>query len=259
MRFCPKCGKKGIKTDFCSDCFQEENGLEFKDIEIVKCDGCNRFFYKNRWKEYENTEKGMIDTALLKIKNPKNLHLNIVPLTEPFKNKPGAKQDVEFKIKVQGEEYIIPARLCFRTCTSCSRKESQYFEGVVQLRDINADLENFVKQDLAAAELQGVHIAKQHRKKDMWDIWLTSQKYMRQLGKKLQKRFGGELVESAKLFTRNKQTSKDVYRLNVMFRLRPYKIGDIVNVKGRKVKIKTLSKRISGVDIETGKKVFVEW
>jgi len=51
------------------------------------------------------------------------------------------------------------------------------------------------------------------------DFYLTSQRYAQSLGKKLKKTFKGELKISSKLFTVNRQTSKNVYRVNVLFRL----------------------------------------
>ncbi len=258
MRFCPRCGKKGIKGDFCSECYQKELGLKFKDIEAWKCENCGRYFINNKWKEVASDEAGIIETALSKIKNPKKIPLKITPIYKEIQNKPGLKNPIEIEVKAEGQEFLLPGNVFVKSCPRCSKKGTKYYEGVVQLRNITPDLENFVRQDLAGAEYQGVHIAKQAKKKDSWDIWLTSKKYMRQLGKKLKENFNGELVESAKLFTRNKQTSKDVYRLNILFRQRKFKVGDIITYRGKKIRIKTVGKRASGIDIDTGKKQFVE-
>lgn len=258
MRFCPKCGKKGIKGDFCSECYREESGLEFKDIEAIKCVECGNYLVGNKWKQYDSDEKAIAETTLTKIKNPKRIPIEVEPIFDNIVNKPGIKNMIELSIKAEDQEFVLPGIVFVKCCPRCSKKGTQYFEGVLQLRNMTPDLENFVQADLAAAELQGVHIAKQLKKQDKWDLWLTSNKYMRQLGKKLKKNFTGELSENATLHTHDKQRSKDVYRLTVLFKLRPYKAGDIVDYKGGRAKITTIGKRVTGIDVETGKKVFVE-
>jgi NMD protein affecting ribosome stability and mRNA decay len=40
--------------------------------------------------------------------------------------------------------------------------------------------------------------------------------------------------------------------------MRKHRIGDIVEQRGRKIKITTMGKRVTGIDVETGKKVFVK-
>jgi NMD protein affecting ribosome stability and mRNA decay len=113
-------------------------------------------------------------------------------------------------------------------------------------------------RDIAANKSKGVNITKETGKLPNIDIQLTSKKYLRALGKRLKERFNGELNEAAQLFSRNSQTSKDIYRINLLFTLHGRKIGEIVEQRGKRIKITTLGKRVSGVDIETGKKVFVE-
>ena len=52
------------------------------------------------------------------------------------------------------------------------------------------------------------------------DLYVTSQRFARALGKRLKKRFDGELVMSRQLFTRDFYTAKEVYRVTVLFRLK---------------------------------------
>ncbi|MFC1722559.1 NMD3-related protein [Nanoarchaeota archaeon] len=256
-RFCPKCGKKGIKGDFCSDCYKEESRLEFRNVDVTKCIYCDRFMFKNTWK-LKSVDEGIIETALIKIRNPKRLKLDIVPIYDELKDKPGAEQDIELRITVEGQEFVLPSKLKFTICPRCSKVGTQYFEGALQFRNVTPEFEKYIKEELELAFDKGVHVAKEVRGKNVWDLYMTNKRWMRQLVKRLQKRFNGELKESAQLYTHNKETSKDVFRLNILFRLRDFKIGDIVEVKGKKVKITTIGRRVSGTDVETGKKVFVK-
>ena len=74
------------------------------------------------------------------------------------------------------------------------------------------------------------------------------------MGKKLRKSFGGQLKTSSKLHTRSK-TGRDLYRVNVLYRPAKYKRGDIVAVRGDKVKLLYVGKRIFALDLKTGKKI----
>ena len=255
-RFCPRCGRKGIKGDFCSECAEGGLGLEFKDIEIKKCIDCDRFMIRHKWQSFPDTDDGIAAASLAKIKNPRHVQLGIVPRYKELKNKPGAEQDIELEITAEAQDFIIPAKILFTYCDKCSKAGTEYFEGTLQLREVTPELLKFVKKDIA--EHEGVHIAKETAKGKSVDLKMSSAKYMRSLGRRLSKSFNGELSETVKLFTKNKQTGKDVYRVNVLFRIRNYKIGDVVESRGRRIKIKTLGKKVSGIDVDTGKKVFVD-
>jgi NMD protein affecting ribosome stability and mRNA decay len=64
-----------------------------------------------------------------------------------------------------------------------------------------------------------VWIAKEEKQKTGIDYYVSSNKFLLSLGKKLKKSFKGELKTSRKIHTKNKLTSKDVYRVTVCFRL----------------------------------------
>jgi NMD protein affecting ribosome stability and mRNA decay len=258
MRFCPKCGKRGIKGDFCRECAEEESGLQFKDVVIKKCIECDNIMVRHQWQRFDDPAKGMIKAAETRIKNPKGIPLEILPHYTELKNKPGAEQDIELEIRAEAQEFMIPAKILFTYCPNCAKAGTEYFEGVLQLRETTPELMQFVRKDIAEHEKQGVHIAKEVVKGTSADFKMSSAKYMRALGKRLKKRFNGELSEAVKLFSKNKQTGKEIYRVNVLFRLRKYRVGDVVESRGRKIRIKTMGKKVSGLDIETGKKVFVE-
>ncbi|MBN1544915.1 hypothetical protein JW898_05655 [Candidatus Woesearchaeota archaeon] len=258
MAFCPKCGKKGIKGTFCSECAEQELGLEFKDITIKKCIECDRFMIRHKWQIFRSPDEGIIHAAYTRIKNLKSAVLDITPRYKELKDKPGAEQDIELEISAGGQEFIIPAKIQFTYCDKCAKKDTEYFEGVLQIRGATPELTVFVRTDIAANEDRGVHLTKESGSGADLDFQMTSAKYIRALGKKLKQNFNGELHETSKLFSKNRQTGKEIHRISVLFRMRGHRIGDIVESKGRQVKITTLGKKASGIDIKTGKKVFVE-
>ena len=218
MRFCPICGKQGIKGDFCEDCRPDESGLEFKEIVIPICVECGKYFLNNKWKPAADIDAAVIAVAKQRIRNPKNIKLAIEPLLDKIEPKPGWNPYIELKVIAQDQEFIIPGKIRFTYCPKCGKAGSQYFEGILQLRDVDKDVKRFVEQRLKDAEQQGIFTNNIIKQKNGADYYLTDKKFLRKLGKELNKQFNGELKESPQLFSRDKQASKNIYRLNVLFR-----------------------------------------
>jgi len=131
---------------------------------------------------------------------------------------------------------------------------SNYYQGILQLRDVNEEILDFVHNQLKKRD--NVAVTKTIKFPNGVDLYITSQKYIRVLGKKLKDSFGGELKISSKLHTRNKQ-GKDLYRVNVFFKLARYNKGDIVSVRGDEVRLISLGKKIFARDLKTGRRVTI--
>lgn len=134
-------------------------------------------------------------------------------------------------------------------------KHRDYFEGILQIRDPTKDIINFIENKIKAKP--NVFISKIVKAKNGFDYYISDKKYIQNLGRRLQKEFGGELKISPKLFSRDHLTSKDIYRVNVLFRLSKFKKGDIIKVKGEEIKVISAGKKIFGKSLETGKKVSI--
>ena len=93
-----------------------------------------------------------------------------------------------------------------------------YYEAIIQLRPYKKEVLDFVRNKIA--KRKNVFISKETELKTGIDLYISSQKFARALGKKLKKSFKGELKTTRKLFSRNRQTSKDIYRVTVCFRLK---------------------------------------
>ncbi|MBI4149178.1 hypothetical protein HY491_01900 [Candidatus Woesearchaeota archaeon] len=122
-----------------------------------------------------------------------------------------------------------------------------YFEGILQLRGEQVD-------DIQAAiEKHDRYIMKVMCVRNGYDYFFTSNKAMRSIVKALQKRFGAVVKESPRLHSRDKQTGKAKYRLNILFRTLGYGVGDVVEAGVSLMRITSITKMIAGVDIRTGK------
>ncbi|MBI3035718.1 hypothetical protein HYY71_05345 [Candidatus Woesearchaeota archaeon] len=131
---------------------------------------------------------------------------------------------------------------------------TDYFQGVLQLRGINDEILSFVANQIE--KRNDVAVTKTVKLGNGFDLYITSQKFIRILGKKLKDSFGGELKISSKLHTTNRQ-GKELYRVNVLFRLSKHKKGDIVSVRGDEVRLISIGKKIFARNLKTGKKVTI--
>ena len=130
-----------------------------------------------------------------------------------------------------------------------------YYQGILQLRDVNEDVVDFVYTQVK--KRNDVAISKTVKLPNGFDFYMTSQKFLRALGKKLKESFGGEMKMSARLHT--KKNGKDLYRVNVLFRLLKHKAGDVVVVRGDEVRILNIGKKIFGREMKTGRKIFIRY
>lgn len=136
-------------------------------------------------------------------------------------------------------------------------KGPKYFEGTLQLRNPNEEVVEYVWNEVDRNADRHVYIQKAVRVSTGLDYYMTSNKFLKTLGKKLQERFGGELKMSAKLFSRDKQTSKEMYRLTVMFRAPDFCKGEEIEFKGEKYCVTGIGKKVFLKNPKTGKKVVI--
>jgi NMD protein affecting ribosome stability and mRNA decay len=260
-KFCPKCASKEIHQGsvLCEKCAATEEGIEFKDIEMLMCAYCGRYMHKHKWEFVDSPHQAVTTIAKEKIKQHNHKHIIITPLLGEKEVKPGVDILFEVEVKIHGEEFLLPAKISGTVCPYCSKQGTPYFEGILQLRNPNKEVLDFIRSDVEKHKSQGVFISKEEKQTDGMDLLISSNKYLRALGKKLRSRYVGEFKESPRLFTHNRQTSRDMFRMNVFFRLKNYKVGDTVKKGEREITITKIGKRISGVDKKTGKKEFIDF
>ena len=134
-----------------------------------------------------------------------------------------------------------------------NEKPADYFEGVLQLRDVTNEVLDWTHDEILRAGR--AKIAKVVELKNGIDIYLSAQHYMQGLGKQLQQRFGGVLKVTSRLFTRNSLTSRDVHRMTVLFKQLPFKHGDIIKLHGEDWKVMGLGNQINLQNTKTGEKM----
>jgi len=131
-------------------------------------------------------------------------------------------------------------------------KGPKYFEGKLQLRNPTPEVLKYIRKKIAQDKY--VWVAKEKKVRNGIDFWLSSNKFLQDIGAKLKKRFSGVLKKSKKLHTQHKVTSKLLYRGTVLFRCLNYKVGDIIEIDGEKFKIMEISRQVRLKNLVTGKK-----
>ncbi len=137
---------------------------------------------------------------------------------------------------------------------SLQGKHPNYFEAVLQLREVTQQIVDFVEEELRRTEHP---IAKVTELKNGLDYYLADNELTRALGKKLQQKFGGELKVTASLHT--KKDDKEKYRVTVLFRYPGFSKGDDVTYEGEEWTVEIMGKEIHLRHSTTNKKQRVKW
>ena len=131
-------------------------------------------------------------------------------------------------------------------------KHSEYYEAILQLRDVSDEVIDFVDNEIDKKE---IFVAKIKKVTNGYDYYLGNANMSKNLGKTLQEKYGGEFVVTATLFTRKE--GRPVYRLTVLFRAMPFKKGDKVEYHDETYNVIMSGKKVMLQHVKTGKKIQV--
>jgi len=128
---------------------------------------------------------------------------------------------------------------------------SSYFQAIIQLRNPRKEVEEFLIRSL------GNQISNIQKVRNGLDYYVKDNKRADRAAINARDKYGGEYNVAATLHTRDKQSSKGLYRLSILLRLPDFKKGDVIKFDNKVIKVKGLGKKASGLDLKTGKsKVF---
>ena len=136
-------------------------------------------------------------------------------------------------------------------------KHANYYEAIVQLRSQEGDVgeaTHFVLEAAKSKSLEGVFISKKKKVATGLDLYLSSNRFAIEVGRQLFREFGGELKISRKLFSQHRQTSRILYRMTVLFRMPPFRVGAFILLNEKAFRVAEIAKKVVvAEDIETGK------
>jgi nonsense-mediated mRNA decay protein 3 len=174
-----------------------------------------------------------------------------------MKNGKTSKDEVE--AFYEREYYPIPVSITVMQCDKCAKKGTQYFEGILQLRNPHDYVFSFIDQEVSKVADKGIFINRSIDVDNGVDLYMTNKTFINNLARNIVKRFGGLLKVNPQLFSRNKQTSKNIYRLNVSIELPNFHVGDVVKYEDKVLKITSLGKNISGINLDNDKKIVFQY
>jgi len=246
---CHRCGQPTVEG-LCPQCTLEKTKLVScpDQVEVVICSVCGSRQEKSRWllpdsrSVEEVAHQAAVDALCLhkELSGPHiELDLRKVGATRYLAN---INIDGSFRGQSISEQCEIPIRIKLMACDRCSRMAGKYFQSTVQLRGNSVrsmtqrEIEESKKtaQDMADSGYHGgdhlSFIQEMKEVKGGLDIILGSTQLGRRMARAFVERFGGKLLETAKLV--GKKDSRNVYRSTLLVRFPRLKRGDIVSFRG---------------------------
>ncbi len=145
-------------------------------------------------------------------------------------NKEEIKKNMqEFVQKVDNDSNIILIKEKKPKIKTENSKHPEYFEGQLQMRNINQEILNYVQKRITNAK-ENVPTVVHHSEYNI-DYSVSSRKLIHQIGVELKNKFGGTVKEAAQLFSHDNLSSKNIYRLNVLYKAHEYEKNDIVEIE----------------------------
>lgn len=136
------------------------------------------------------------------------------------------------------------------------QKPPQYFEAILQLRHPTKEILAFAREGIIKSGR--AHIAKEKNVPNGVDMYVSSQHFLQNFGKRLKEKFGGILVISCRIQTCSHVTSKDLYRVSVLFK--PLKIskGDVVKIQEGLWKVVLINNQVQVQNVSSGEKKWLK-
>jgi NMD protein affecting ribosome stability and mRNA decay len=129
---------------------------------------------------------------------------------------------------------------------------SSYFEAILQLRNPNDSVPVII--DAFLRRHSRLKITKEVQRKDGVDLYLTSQHDAQRLGNAL-KNLGAEVTVSERIFSKDRMSSKEIFRVTILARFPLFSAGDVVECQGKLMQVTSMGKRLCGNDLQTGKRL----
>lgn len=260
--FCVRCGKEAPLVEaLCSDCFLATNTL-VKVPPIVRVEVCSTCGARHRGGSWGEPLASVVPAIEEEVRHTLELDKRVakgwVLSLEGGEHDP---TNFEYVAVVRGKALGVPfevrgplvVHVQRSTCTRCGRRSGGYFESILQLRAEGRLLDHderdaaarLIDRELKALRTAGdldSFLVRAEDVKGGWDFYLGTHHAGRTLGKALGAEFGATVKETAKLVGRDK-SGNDVYRVTVLARLPPARVGGFV----------VLDERIYGVAAVTSK------
>jgi nonsense-mediated mRNA decay protein 3 len=265
---CPKCGNtvNQIYNGLCNLCYSETADLfELNTKDIRYCKICNDFFEGLKTIKTKYFNDGIIKIIKSRIilnNNFKkfNLNIEVEKINENYVNIYLNVKAISSGNIPLSEDFMIPFKIKHITCVQCSKKNTDYFEAILQIRNRNdiiiKKVINELNKILKIEEKRSVFATNFIQIKNGVDVYITSQKHIKDIGKKLYEIFGGEIKINEQLFSKNHLTSKNLYRINLLLRIPDFEKNSIIKFKDKLIYITSIKGNfLLGLDLINNKNI----
>ena len=130
-------------------------------------------------------------------------------------------------------------------------KNPKYFEGTLQLRGCTQEIIDFIASEM---EKDNVWVAKSRKQKNGIDLDVSSNKFLKDIAKKLKAKYPGVVKQSSSLFTRKRLTQKEVHRGTLLFKYVDIEKGKKISYKGEEYTVVSWGNDILVKDSKNKKK-----
>jgi len=267
---CPQCGNPDVIGTFCESCLRERSPLvsQVREVKLTFCSRSGEVKIANAWERLKPEEaiRRVVKRALVYAPEAKIERFDVGDAVLPeLLNKPGMRRRIEVQVIVRGraedglpsdydEEYGIPIIIETTISPKHAKAGSQYFEAIIQTRNEREAQREALRVSAARRDAMINKEEPIKRGKGGTDYYLADKKTASIIAQALHERFGGILKHSSTLFSRDKQTGKDLYRDTFLVEYPDFDVGDILTDDKLAFRVGNLGKIIMFENLTTGKK-----
>ena len=263
MARCFICGSTAEIENFCKNCFRERHPMvkHFKSLVIKCCKTCPAINIAGKW-IYQPTPDTIPSYVRKRVTISSDYKLKAL-IVSPLGSFDDAFHPVQYEVKVLAKKdkheieqtYEFPLQFEKGNCDHCISAKSTYYEGTLQGRGITAVVEEFIDLAIERGEAHGNFLVRRDKVKDGFDYYFTKNKFVQKLAVSLKTQFGGSSKLSRRLVTRNRQSSKELYRMTILYNSPMFFKGDLIAVGKQVYKIISTQSTITATDLGLGKSV----
>ena len=228
-----------------------------KAINISICN-CGKFLDRHSWRAYKDIREIIVKRIRDELPKAK---IKFQTLELPVQRKD--KKEIKLVATYKAKDYQPLVVVKMTRCNLCEKEGSKYFEAVLQIRSPNEPVMEraveYLQERVTGLRQRGLFINKIDRFDDGFDLYLTSNKLAQVLGRELLDHFGGNLKVSPRLFSKNHQTSKEIFRVSVLVELPGFGKGDYIIFNDKVYHVDKIGKKIKLINMQSGSGEIVEY
>jgi len=257
--FCVECGsEEKIYGSLCRSCLLSKDLIDCPShIELEMCHGCGNFYEHGRWRDLDYVEQA---SRILLDKTTTHKQIESIrweiPDFEPVK---GEHREICQAVSIIGgqeflQDFEMNIRVRVQMCPSCSRKGSNYYEAIVQLRRDgvavkDAEIELAIESQQILNYTESLADNEDNAFLTKWgvvaggmDYYIGSIVLAKNIAARMREGYGATIKESNTMV--GMRDGQDLYRWTILVRLPNYGRGDIIVYEKKLFLVDAVSRKI---------------